>query len=87
MSDAFESTVSSLDAPISAAVAVTPNDGADLAVISRALYIGGGGDLRVTLKAGTAPVTFTAMAAGWHPIRARRVHAAGTTATDIVAGW
>lgn len=87
MGDAFDSFTPGLDAPLAAAAAVTPSDAADLATTSRALHLGGGGNLRVTLAAGGAAVTFTAMAAGWHPIRVRRVWATGTTATAIVAGW
>jgi hypothetical protein len=86
MTDAYDTAWAGPEAPIQSAAAVTPNDGADLAVTSRALHIGGAGDLKVTLKSGVV-VTFTAMGAGWHPIRVARVWATGTTATGIVAGW
>lgn len=87
MTDTFEHHGSGLTAPITHAVAVTPSDLADLAVVPRALFLGGAGDLTVTLKDDAAAVTLTGAAAGWHPIRARRVWATGTTATTIVAGW
>jgi len=73
--------------PAHYAVAVTPNDGADLADTSRALYIGGGGDVKVDML-GSGTVTFVGVAAGTVlPLRADRVYATGTTATSIVALW
>lgn len=86
MIDKFETTTPGLDSPIGSASAVTPDDSADLAVASRALYVGGAGDLHVTLVSGD-DITLTAAIQGWHPVRAARVWATGTTATDIVAGW
>jgi hypothetical protein len=50
--------------------------------VTRALYVGGGGDLRVVMADG-ATVTFAALAPGWHPVRVRRVLATGTSATLI----
>lgn len=65
-------------------VAVTPNDGADLAVIPKALYIGGAGNIVVNGADGNA-ATFAVTAGQILPIRARRVRATSTTATGIVA--
>ena len=74
-----------LDSPARNAAEVVPDDGADLAQSSRALFIGGAGD--VTLDtAGGDTVTLTA-ATGFLPICAARVHATGTSATAIVALW
>lgn len=56
-----------------------------LPVGCRAVYVGGAGNLAVTMWDG-GNVTFTGMAAGtWLPIRARTVLNSGTTATGIVA--
>lgn len=67
------------------AAAVTPNDSTDLTFTSRAIYVGGGGDLKVNLSDGTT-VTFASIAAGIiHPIRVKRVFSTGTTATGILA--
>ncbi|SDF16856.1 spike base protein, RCAP_Rcc01079 family [Limimaricola pyoseonensis] len=84
--DSFAGQVAGLDSPVAQAAAVVPSDDTDLPQASRALYLGTGGDLRVTLLGG-AVVTFRAAAAGWHPLRVARVHATGTGAADIVAGW
>lgn len=71
--------------PAGKAVAVTPDDDVDLpSGICRALYIGGTGDLVVTMADGN-DVTFTAVPAGVFPIRVQRVKATLTTATAIVA--
>lgn len=86
MADDYASHAAGLDAPIEHAAAVTPSDTVDLATASRALYVGSTGDLRVTTVGGDT-VTFADVPVGWHPIRARRVLATSTTATDIVACW
>ena len=73
--------------PAHYAVAVTPNDGADLADTSRALYIGGAGDVKVDMY-GSGTVTFVGVTAGSVlPVRVDRVYSTGTTATSIVALW
>lgn len=83
--DKFEREDVSLGDPYSSGAAVTPNDGTDLAYVTRALWIGGAGNLKVTLLDGSA-VTLNGCAAGQVvPVRAARVWATGTTATNIVA--
>jgi hypothetical protein len=80
--DRFKYYASSPESPVSHAFAVTPDDSADLTHVTRAFYVGGGGDLRVVMADG-ATVTFAALAPGWHPVRVRRVLATGTSATLI----
>lgn len=86
MTDFFSHRVPGLESPASRAGGVTPDDLADLAVHSRALYIGQTGDLRVTLTGGDS-VTLPNVPSGVLPLRVRRVHATGTTAAGIVALW
>ena len=70
--------------PAENAVSVTTNDSTDLATDARGVYVGVGGDLKVTLVGGTT-VTFANLAAGViHPIQARRIWATGTDAADIL---
>ena len=73
------------DSPTSPArSAVTVIAGTDLALTSKALYIGSGGDLTVVMADG-APVTFKSVPSGLIlPIRVLRVTTA-STATNIVA--
>ncbi|MEK1908183.1 MAG: hypothetical protein AAAB13_20615 [Pseudomonas sp.] len=73
--------------PASNAAAVTPNDSTDLPYTSRALFIGGAGNVAV-IMAGGQTVTFTGVTAGaLLPIRVSRVLSTGTTATTITAVW
>jgi hypothetical protein len=72
--------------PAHHAVAVTPNGAVDLPAASTAIFIGGSGNLRVTMLGGEV-VTFTGLPVGWHPIRVTRVWSSSTTATNIVAVW
>jgi hypothetical protein len=84
MADQHSGFVEGLTSPADNATAVTPSDSTDLAYTSRALYIGGAGNLVVTM-AGGGDVTFSAVPAGSIlPIRVSRVKATSTTATSIV---
>lgn len=66
---------------------VTPSDSTDLSYTTRALYIGGDGDVSV-IMAGGQTVTFVSVFAGTTlAIRVNRVLSANTTATNIVALW
>jgi hypothetical protein len=85
MSDSFATTSPGLSGPAGHAFAVTPNDGANLAVVTRGLYVGTGGDLSLILKGDSAPVSLAGVASGSVlPLRVARVRATGTTASDIV---
>lgn len=84
MSDPFKTHAVGMTDPIVRAEDVLPSDTTDIAVTSRAIYVGGAGDLRVTLSEGDT-VTLSAAGAGWHPIRVNRIWATGTTATSIVS--
>lgn len=68
------------------AVAVTPNDSVDISLAPCiGLFVGGAGNLVVTMSDGN-DVTFTGVPAGWWmPISVTRVKSTGTTATNIVA--
>ena len=67
-------------------ISVTPSDSTDLSItFSRAIYIGGAGDLTVTMFNG-GDITFKAVPVGsLLPVCARRIKATGTTATNILA--
>lgn len=74
------------DATVSAydATTVTPADDGVLRV-TRALYVGGSGDIKVDMALGTT-VTFSAVLAGSIlPIQVSRVYSTDTSATSIVA--
>jgi len=74
-------------APKQGGVAVTPNNTTPLPEPSKALWVGGTGNLTVTMLNGE-DVTFTAVPAGeWLDIAVTHVKATGTNATNIVALW
>ena len=84
--DKFSSYSTSLTGPLTHLSEVTPDDDTDLPYVTRTIYVGTSGDMEVT-TAGGEDVTLANLPVGWHPIRVSRIHATGTTATDIVAGW
>lgn len=70
--------------PYQSAAAVVPDDAGAFGC-TRALYVGGAGNLRV-LTAGGEDVTFVGVLAGTvYPVNVTRVWATNTTATDILA--
>jgi hypothetical protein len=76
--------------PFSDATAITPSDSADLLYPSRAIYVGGAGDITVVMfdepSGATPTVTFKAVPVGITLlVCARRVMATATTATNLVA--
>ena len=87
MSDVFAHNSPGLTSPGTRAAAVTPNDSADLANVSRALYIGGSGDIKVTTSGGDTVTLVGVVAGSVIPLRVARVFATDTTASDIVALW
>mgnify|MGYP006275013433 CR=1 FL=1 len=83
MSDLYDDKSSGLSDPAQGVLPVTPDDGADLSIVCRALYVGGAGT--VTLRAiDNSQATFTVPGGGEIKVRTRRVLATGTTATGIV---
>ena len=87
MADNFATHGDGLSTPPANAAAVTPNDGADLATASRALWVGGAGDVAVTMVGGQSVTIIGALAGSLLPVRVTRVKSTGTTATSIVAMW
>ena len=85
MADLFELFKTGLSSPCDSATEITPSDSVDLTSASRAVYIGGVGDLKVTTVQGDT-VTFKSLIPGSVlPVRVVRIFATGTTATNIVA--
>lgn len=86
--DLHQGEYGGFDSPASQAVAIAPDDANDLAVVTRAIYVGGAGDVSVVLAGDGDTVTFKAVPLGtFLPIAASRVRATGTTATLMIALW
>jgi hypothetical protein len=82
---AIETTHGGVGQPATYAVAVSPDDNNDIAYVSRAIYVGGAGNLEVVMLEGQT-VVFSGIAAGTLlPIRVTRVKSGNTTATLILA--
>ena len=70
------------------AAVVSPNNDTDLAQVTRAVFVGGGGNLSVNMADTGTSVTITGVPAGaFLPICVSRIRATSTTATNIVAFW
>jgi len=81
----FSQNDNATQAPATNAFAITPNDSTELTTTTRALYVGGAGNVVVRLSGDTANVTLVGVVAGTIlPIRAILVAATSTTATNII---
>jgi len=79
--------MTSITAPAQHAVAITPSDTVNFAVVCRGIYVGGTGDVVVFMKGGEV-TTFAQVPAGTTlPLRARRVNSTNTTATSMDCIW
>lgn len=85
MTDPFQGTTDSLNAPARNAFAIVPGDAAPLAVLPKAIFVGTGGTLILRGVDAANDVTLKNVAAGQIlDIRASYVRATGTTAADLV---
>jgi hypothetical protein len=82
--DPFSSFAAALGSPVVAGFAVTPHDTNELPTVTRAVYVGGAGALKVDMANGDT-LTFAGVPAGTLlPFRVKKVHATGTSATSII---
>lgn len=85
MLNEFENMSDSLIAPPRSCFDVEPSDTETLSHVTKGIYIGVGGDVRLQSLSGSAPVTYKNLADGSYiAVRVARVFATGTTASAIV---
>lgn len=83
--DTFQSTSDSVTAPASRCFEITPNDSVDLIEVTKAIYVGTGGDVTLRPLDGTSDVTFRNVQDGSIlDVRVAALRVTGTTAADIV---
>ncbi|MEM6907166.1 MAG: hypothetical protein AAF494_00685 [Pseudomonadota bacterium] len=83
--DPFEFSSGGLNAPASDLFEISPDDTNDLSNVTKALYVGGAGDILLRAVGGSADVTLANVPAGSIvPVRVKAVRETGTTATNIV---
>ena len=88
--DVYASEPDGFGAPALNGEEVSPDDGTDLTFVSRAIWVGGAGNLEVVMVgdkgAAGATLSITGIPAGTLlPLAVTRIKATGTTATAIVA--
>jgi hypothetical protein len=70
--------------PYTEAVAIVPSDTVDIGRLTDAVYVGGAGIVQAVMQ-NSRVAAFTVVAGATLPIRVRRVNAASTTATLMLA--
>lgn len=84
MTDNFAGNASGLDSPAHDAFTPAQSDSVDMAIATRAIYVGVSGDIKLNTVGGET-VTFVGVPQGtFLPVRASRIWSTGTTATSLV---
>jgi len=84
MTDPFAGYAGSLDDPASFCRNVEPSDSVALLEVSRAIYVGGAGAIRLIDAAGNIAVFAGLVGGSILPVRTQQILSTGTTATDLV---
>lgn len=83
--DQFEHFSDSVSDPARRSAALVPSDDHSLERIPKALFIGTGGDILLQCIDDDAPVLFRNIPSGAIlPVRAKKIHASGTSASNLV---
>lgn len=81
----FESLADNPVAPALSCFAIAPFDDVDLAMVTKAIYVGTGGDIVLRAAGDDSDVTFRNVPSGFVlSVRVRAVRSTGTSAADIV---
>lgn len=84
MSDEFANLASGLESPAARAFSITKHDSTNFTKNTRAIYVGGAGDVVVVFD-DDSTATFVGVPAGSIlPVRAKRVNSTSTSATSMV---
>lgn len=87
MIDTFKTHARTLTSPPERAVAIAPDDDTPLTHVTRALFVGTGGDVAVVMTGSGSVILANVPSGTLLPIRVERVLATGTSAGNIVGLW
>lgn len=73
-----------LDSPYIGALTITPSNSTVLSQTTRAIYVGGTGNLALTFADGTTAILESIPVGTLLPVRATQVLSTGTTATKLI---
>jgi hypothetical protein len=83
--DTFANFQGGLQSPPRNAFGIAPSDTLELPLVTRAIYVGGAGDLTLRLAGDTAAQIIKAVPVGaMLPLRVRQIYATGTVASQLV---
>ena len=83
--DKFQNSTDSLISPAKTCFDILPDDATDVLQVTKAIYVGEGGDVTLRSVDGPADVTFANVPSGAVlDVRVKAVRATGTSAADIV---
>src|SRR4051794_32584204 len=85
--DDYAKLATGLDSPYRHAAAVTPSDSTDLTNVTRAIYVGGAGNIVLITEQGETVTITGATVGSVLRICASRIKSTNTTATNLVALW
>ncbi len=83
----FESHATPHPGTFDNALAITPDDNAELPVVPSLIWLGTPGDVRITALNGETVTLKNPSNMQFMIVRGTRIHASGTTAGDIVLLW
>lgn len=84
MKDTFDSSVTSLTSPATAAETITPSDSEMLNFATRGIFVGEGGNIAVRMLSGDVITLNNAPSGIVYALRITQVLETGTTATGLV---
>lgn len=87
MIDPFEQYARPHPGTFDNALAITPDNDNDLSVAPSLIWLGTPGDVRITAQNGETVTLKNPNLLPFLLARAKRIHASGTTASDIVLLW
>jgi hypothetical protein len=87
MTDTFKTFARSLTSPPEHAVEIAPSDTKILPHVTRALYVGGAGDVSLRMMSGAEVVLRGLQAGSLLPLRIDMVKSVGTSATGLIGFW